>query len=404
MPAQSRRALASAALIALLNACDAAETGSHGYCPTCAGGPHTAGASTKGKGGSAGQANRATGAASGGGARALNATGGVGTTTNRVTGGAPTSSPGSTKTSAASGGTGTGGAATIASNTVIAGATSNAGVGGSTFRSVTGGAPNIGAAGNAAALEALCGTAGASALPLPQGGASACAPLVVDARPAICGALSADPHLVAFYPFNGTLADLSPNPNPQPGTLAAAGLAAAIPWTQDRFGVATSALHFDGQTSVDIPNASRLNGMQAFTLSAWVNAEATNDGIILSKVTPNRDFVMKFESTAGGVLSAHFAINYSEYYFAYGSAVPMPSSVWTFVAVVWTGCRWGVYLNGVLVGEREVTNAAKPAWTGTLLQIGNSAAGNVGFRGVIDDVRIYDKALTDNELGWVMAL
>jgi hypothetical protein len=49
-----------------------------------------------------------------------------------------------------------------------------------------------------------------------------------------------------------------------------------------------------------------------------------------------------------------------------------------------------------------VVDGAVPLWTGTSFRIGSLTDGDWYFLGAIDEVRIYDKALTADEVAWVM--
>jgi hypothetical protein len=61
-----------------------------------------------------------------------------------------------------------------------------------------------------------------------------------------------------------------------------------------------------------------------------------------------------------------------------------------------------LYINGALAGESTVVDGAVPLWTGTSFRIGSLTDGDWYFLGAIDEVRIYDKALTADDVAWVM--
>jgi hypothetical protein len=75
---------------------------------------------------------------------------------------------------------------------------------------------------------------------------------------------------------------------------------------------------------------------------------------------------------------------------------PVPADGWTHLTAMYDGARIRLYVNGVLVrtGSR-VGNIT--ATTGPLSIGGNQAFGQY-FAGLIDDLRIYDRALTDAEV------
>ena len=95
---------------------------------------------------------------------------------------------------------------------------------------------------------------------------------------------TASSHLAAYFPFSGNMDDQGPNHLPTVNH--------GVTLTADRFGNPNSAYYFNGSSYIDIQKASLLNGMKNFTLSAWIKTDVQDQGVILSKVNPNRDFVM----------------------------------------------------------------------------------------------------------------
>jgi hypothetical protein len=74
---------------------------------------------------------------------------------------------------------------------------------------------------------------------------------------------------------------------------------------------------------------------------------------------------------------------------------PLPSNTWTHLAATYNGSILTLYRNGVAVGATTVSSTLSPT-TGTL-QIGASQDGAY-FKGLIDEVRIYNKALSATEI------
>ena len=69
-----------------------------------------------------------------------------------------------------------------------------------------------------------------------------------------------------------------------------------------------------------------------------------------------------------------------------------PGGSWTHLALTYDGSRCGLYVNGALAASQPVSGAiqssSNPLWIG-----GNSPYGEY-FNGLIDDVRVYNRALT----------
>jgi hypothetical protein len=171
-----------------------------------------------------------------------------------------------------------------------------------------------------------------------------------------------------------------------------------------------TALSFDGAHSiVNIPHSVSLALSTGMTLDAWVNPSA-NAG-----ATPNggwRTVIMKERSTTG--------LSYALYgndgnsnasrpaaYIRNGgvdkeaTAGPaLPIGVWSHLAATFDGAAIRLYVNGVL---RSTTPASGTIAASTApLRIGGnnvfSTPGTEFFAGLIDDVRIYNRALSAAEI------
>jgi hypothetical protein len=153
---------------------------------------------------------------------------------------------------------------------------------------------------------------------------------------------------------------------------------------------------FTGSNYIQIPQYANFNGEASFTIEAWIYPTAYSycDPII-SKVNPNRDFVFQLDSS--GKLNVHFAINYNVYYHCQSSET-IPLNKWSFVAAVWTGSKWQLYLNGQLIKERDCGGAV-PAWTGTRMGIGTMNY-QYNFLGRIDKVKIQSEAVSSSKINY----
>ena len=80
---------------------------------------------------------------------------------------------------------------------------------------------------------------------------------------------------------------------------------------------------------------------------------------------------------------------------------PVPVDRWSDVALTYDGATLRLYVNGRQVSTRATTGTIQtppnPLWIG-----GNRPYGE-HFRGLIDEVRVYDRALTENEIRRDMA-
>lgn len=161
-------------------------------------------------------------------------------------------------------------------------------------------------------------------------------------------------------------------------------------------GMVNDAFTFDdpNNTLVSIDNHSDITNLSSFTLSAWINPTSTSGShVIISKAQPDRDFVLKLN---GNKLEAHF---YNGAYRSCTSSQSIPTNKWTHVMCTWSNNQWKLYINGSY--EKSCTHSGQtPPWLGYVLHIG-ALVGGENFDGIIDDVRIYNRALTSSD---VMAL
>lgn len=163
--------------------------------------------------------------------------------------------------------------------------------------------------------------------------------------------------------------------------------------TTDRHGKARAATHFGQNSWIGLTPVGKLNHLEEFTLSAWIQPQQHREhNTVISKVTPSRDFNLQLN--VEGRLVAH--INSGVYEFAY-SERHLPLNQWTHVAATFGHHTWKLYINGKLDSTHPVQQI--PLWHGQFLTVGNLYPdGSEGFLGNLDDVRVYPKALTPGEI------
>ena len=197
--------------------------------------------------------------------------------------------------------------------------------------------------------------------------------------------------LVAAYGFNEntgtTTADLSGNN--LTGTIVGAT------WTSGRYG---NALSFNGSTSyVDLGNPAVLQLTGSMTLEAWVKATANpgDDGQIIAK-SNGAGWQFKTSPDTGphtfGVLVSASGSSHTQRY----STTVRSLDTWYHVAAVYDNAArtLSTYVNGVLDnGTLAGTVPASQLNQNVNVNIGRRSGGYY-FSGVIDEVRIYNRALS----------
>jgi len=173
----------------------------------------------------------------------------------------------------------------------------------------------------------------------------------------------------------------------------------AVRVTGGRFG---NALKFDGVNDwVTVNNSKTLALTTGMTVEAWVNPTTWMSGMstVVMKEQPAT-------STSAGTETYLLAANNSTNQpmsvvrtgseVAVGGTTQIPPNQWTHIATTYDGQYQNLYINGILVNMLPQTGPITTS-TGLLRMGGNSLWGGF-FQGYIDEVRIYNRALTQSEV------
>jgi len=194
--------------------------------------------------------------------------------------------------------------------------------------------------------------------------------------------------LVAYYAFGGNANDSSPS-------KAHGTTSGSVTSINDRFGNANSAYLFNGgAASVTAPNTHLPTGNASRTLAVWAKATALDDyncaanwgssstgmrfGLSLKNGTPF------FTAQKDDLLSTNGAID----------------NKWHLLVATYdnTNNQLTLYVDGANVATKVYSSDLST--TGDPLVIGQKVAptGGENWYGMLDDVRVYNRVLTPNEL------
>ena len=163
-----------------------------------------------------------------------------------------------------------------------------------------------------------------------------------------------------------------------------------------------NAQDFEAGTSdyLSINDNSTLSLTSSLTLSAWFNTESQTNGQIIAKdVTGGRSYYLRQFGTTIRFLVSSDGTSATAYR---DSSTTLSNSTWYHVAGVYnsTNRTMDIYLNGALDnGTLTGTVPASVYDSTTSLRIANDENNSGGyFDGKIDDVRIYNRALSSKEV------
>ena len=189
------------------------------------------------------------------------------------------------------------------------------------------------------------------------------------------------------------------------GTTAAPKELGAVGWSWRAEGRAAT---FDGNDALLVPDHERLRAKSAVTISAWVCPDETKQqGRIAGKSLPSPDYVLTWSSDA------------SEYQFGVGVGSDAGVQIgawgvagqWTHVAGIFDGERVLLYIDGQLANRQDLERVPTIRTAKAARALGKSLYElscrcetlDIGrqFQGAIDDVRVWDVALTAEQVSYL---
>ena len=200
--------------------------------------------------------------------------------------------------------------------------------------------------------------------------------------------------LVGYWPFNGNANDASGNANN--GTNNGATL------TTDRLGNVNSAYSFNGSSNyINVNSSSSLNtaNMNQLSISGWFNNISSGSGGGFVVRLGNQNLTTggigyEVYTNAGNLNVNNWWLNQNPHY---SDSKPIQNNQWYFFVIVYDFVNnvSSFYVNGTLVNS---TTATLYKSTNPILNIGRNT--NIGsyFNGLIDDIGIWNRALSQQEI------
>ena len=200
----------------------------------------------------------------------------------------------------------------------------------------------------------------------------------------------ADPNLIAYWKLDG---DATDSAGTNDGTIYG-----ATPTT----GQINDALDFDGSGNyVDVGSTSELKLVTAGSISVWVKPNSLYQNSIINKRggsnggNKNENYWLVFGSVNSCAMIIGDGSDYAE------AEIPIENfslDNWYHIVGFWDSANVMIYLNGDLKGIQPNTLSGVITSDSYPLRIGYDSRAGWHFDGTIDDVRIYNRALSAEEI------
>jgi hypothetical protein len=195
---------------------------------------------------------------------------------------------------------------------------------------------------------------------------------------------------VAYYPFSGNAHDFS--------GLANHGIVYGAQLTQDRFGKDRRAYSFDGVNDyILVKNNSVLNFQEEISVSFWMRIDeffSHREAYPISHGNWENRWKISIipEKNIRWTVKTDQGIKDLD-----SRTIPL-KDVFYHVATIYDGNNFDIYVNGQL--DNHTTHSGLILRTSIDLTIGQVLPNNtsVNFKGVLDDIRIFNYALSPNEI------
>ena len=174
-------------------------------------------------------------------------------------------------------------------------------------------------------------------------------------------------------------------------------------WTQDKYEKQGRALEFDGTSNfINVPDHSSLQIENEISVSAWIKLPDTlpdNNGIILHKraaSTQDYSFALVYNKDNNGYDWAVCSGALENMPNIQSTNTAMPGK-WQYIVATFDGVNRKLYVDNNKIDNIIVSTLAHSG-TDSNFYIGQQANGDNKYKGVIDDVRIYNHALSESEI------
>lgn len=196
------------------------------------------------------------------------------------------------------------------------------------------------------------------------------------------------PKPIAYYSFDNALATNSAS------SVLQGKMVGTVHSALDSFLIAHRCLLFPGDGYVEVKDSDLINfpGNQ-FTIAAWIRPKKTKSVYVIIKNDEDKGYSPYTLDIYNGVVRSFVRAKTDEQFIIEGTR-PIIANAWQHIAATFTGEQLTVYYNGIADGSVAVDRPLA-------IKKGDLAIGgrienfpSASFQGSVDNVYIYDKALT----------
>lgn len=158
------------------------------------------------------------------------------------------------------------------------------------------------------------------------------------------------------------------------------------------------AIEFGGSDMAQVPDDPKLD-LESFTIAAWIKVKGQSGKwqIIASKENrgPTARNYGIFCNINTGVI--HYSFTTSNGWKSYDAKTVVTDGSWHHVAATYENPNFKMYLDGTV--NDEVAPSTKPDTHDNVLFIGGCDIGDYWMTGIIDEIVLFNKALSEKEIG-----
>jgi hypothetical protein len=232
-------------------------------------------------------------------------------------------------------------------------------------------------------------------------------PLAVLFAAGIAASPSAQAALLLRYTFDDAISPTADSGTGVPANGSVVGAGNFVTNTPSGIGSAYNT-NSNGDSFISTTDPAKLDSLTSFTITLWVNLQATPDANdrLVSKLnaTLTDGFDLRFNNTSGQLIFVVDNLSATS-----SQTLPVTTNVWQFVAVTYNGSLASANTNfykGTLaaavstLGSTASINSGPSNDSAVDFEVGGTPASAAGRspNAFFDDVRVYDQVLTPTEL------